>query len=103
MQIWDFMESFFLSLDLRPFRFKRICRLAENWYIPVLGAVKRPFRMLKAFPLWNDPAAKGWKIRKTLNKQHELIQEKCMSAENYSTINAHLMKRMEFYECFAIH
>lgn len=63
MQIWDFMESFFLSLDLRPFRFKRICRFAENWYIPALGAVKRPFRMLKAFPLWNDPAAKGWKIR----------------------------------------
>lgn len=63
MQIWDFMESFFLSLNLLPFRFKRICRLPENWYIPVLGAVKRPFRMLKAFPLWNDPAAKGWKIR----------------------------------------
>ena len=61
MQIWDFMASFLLSLVRRPFRFTRICKLAENWYIPVLGAVKRPFLMLKAFPLWNEPAANGWK------------------------------------------
>lgn len=41
--------------------------------------------------------------KQALNKQHELIEEKYMSVVNYSPINAHLMKRMEFYKCFAIH
>lgn len=59
MQICAFTASFLFSFALRPFRFTRTCKFTENWYIPALGAVKRPFLMLKAFPLWKDPAAKG--------------------------------------------
>lgn len=104
MQICDLMASFLFSLALRPFRFTRICKFTENWYIPALGAVKRPFLMLKAFPLWKDPAAKDWKVPQWPYKQQELIGgSTCLLLFTEWRMFTYLMKRMKLYECFAIH
>lgn len=68
IQICVVTVSLFFNLTLLLFFLTRMCILAENWYIPSVGATNLPFLTLNASPLWKAPAANGCKSKRNINE-----------------------------------